>query len=93
MNAWNGDESRHRSTHHVHGCISVFSNKNLKTKSTLRTLKYAQVHSSAEQNLSYNFETVHHARAVKSPTAVIFEDTKHKVEENDNDKAQRRPCA
>ena len=27
-----------------------------------------QVDSSVEQKLSYNFETLHHARAVKSPT-------------------------
>ena len=38
-----------------------------------------QVHSSAEQNLSYNFETLHRARAVKLSTVVIFEDTKHLV--------------
>ena len=38
------------------------------------------MHSSAEQNLSYNFETLHHARAVKSSIVVIFEDTKHIVE-------------
>ena len=36
-----------------------------------------QLHSSAEQNVSYNVETLHHARGVKSPTVVIFEDTKH----------------
>ena len=35
---------------------------------TFTTLKHAQVDSSAEQNLSYNFETQHDARAVKSPT-------------------------
>ena len=38
-----------------------------------------QVLSSAEQNLSYNIETLHPTRAVKSPTVVIFEDTKHIV--------------
>ena len=40
---FNGDESRSGSTHHVHGRISVFSNKNLKKKheSTLITLKHA----------------------------------------------------
>ena len=38
-----------------------------------------QVHSSAAQNLSSNFDTLHHARAVKSPTVEFFEDTKHIV--------------
>ena len=38
-----------------------------------------QVHSSAEQNLCYNFDTLRHTRAVKSPTVVISEDTKHIV--------------
>ena len=38
-----------------------------------------QVHSSPEQNLSYTFETLHHAGAVKASTVVIFEDTKHIV--------------
>ena len=42
-----------------------------------------QVHSSAEHNLSYNFETLHHAR-LKSPTVVIFEDTKHIVVDSFN---------
>ena len=37
-------------------------------ESTLTTLKHTQVDSSTEQNLSYNFETQHHATAVKSPT-------------------------
>ena len=43
-----------------------------------------QVHSSAEQNLSFNFETLHHARAVV--TVVIFEDTKHIVDDDNKDK-------
>ena len=38
-----------------------------------------EVYSSAKQNLSNNFETLHHAKAMKSPTVVIFEDTKHIV--------------
>ena len=38
----------------------------------------SQVRSSAEQNLSYNFETLCHSRAVKWSTVVIFEDTKPK---------------
>ena len=37
-----------------------------------------QVHSSAEQNVSYYFETQHHAR-LKWPTVVIFVVTKHIV--------------
>ena len=66
---FNGDESRRGSTHHVHGRISVFSNKNKKLhENTFTTIKHAQVDSSAEQNLSYNFETLHHDRAVKLPT-------------------------
>ena len=68
---FNGDESRRGSTHNVHGRISVFSNKT-KTKqkqskqhgSTLTTLKHAQAHFIAEQNLYFNFETMHRARAV-----------------------------
>ena len=39
-----------------------------KHECTFTTLKHAQVDSSAEQNFSYNFETLHHTRAVKSPT-------------------------
>ena len=38
-----------------------------------------QVHSNTEQNLSYNFETLHHARPVKSSAVVIIEDNKHIV--------------
>ena len=53
--------------------------KKKKHESTFTTLKHPQVHSSAERNLSYNFETLNHARAVKSPTVVIFKDTKHIV--------------
>ena len=34
-----------------------------------------QVDSSAEQNLSSNFETLHHARAVKSPTRQQYSGT------------------
>ena len=61
----------------VHGRISVFLNKkNKKHESTFTTLKHAP---SDEQNLTYNLETLHHTRAVKSPTVVIFEDTKHIV--------------
>ena len=37
------------------------------------------MHSSTEQNLSYNFESIHDARANESPIVVIFEDTKHIV--------------
>ena len=42
----------------------------------------SQVHSRAEQNSYYNFETLHHARVVKLPTdstVLIFEDTKRIV--------------
>ena len=76
---FNSDEPRRGSTHHVHGSISVLLNKNIKktTKAQSQPLNTPQVHSSAKQNLSYNLETLHHARAVKSSTVVIFEDNKH----------------
>ena len=55
----------------------AFSNKKLKTRKHMYNLIYmTKVHSSTEQNLSYNFEALHRARAVKSPTVVIFEETK-----------------
>ena len=83
---FDGDESRRGSTHHVHVRILVFWNKKKQNKknkkkreSAFRTLNMPQVHSSAEQNSSHNCETLHHARAVKSSTVVIFEDTKHRV--------------
>ena len=56
-----------------------FRTKIRKHKSTFTTLNMPQVHPSAEQNLSYNFENLHHTRAVKSSTVVIFEDIKHVV--------------
>ena len=58
--------------------FSLFSNKNEKLKSISTTLKKMSiVHSDTEQNLSYNFKALHHARALKSPTVVIVEDPKH----------------
>ena len=53
-----------------------FRTKSKKYESTFTTYNIPHLHSSIEQNLSYNFETLHHARAVKSLTAVIFGDTK-----------------
>ena len=44
-------------------------------------MQYILVHSSA-----YNFEILHHTRAVKSSTAVIFENTKHIVDDDNKDK-------
>ena len=47
--------------------------KHENTKTHSQTKNIPQVHSSAQQNLSYNFETLHHDRAVKSSIVVIFQ--------------------
>ena len=77
--SFNGDESRRDSTHCIHGSISVISNKK-KSRAHSQPQNMPQVHSSAEQNVSYNFETQHHAR-LKWPTVVIFVVTKQVVDD------------
>ena len=81
-------ELKHRLNDHgaeAHTMYTVafgyFSNKNSPPPPPppppFTTSKMSQMHSSVEQNLPYNIETLHHARTVKSSTVVIFEDTKH----------------
>ena len=70
---------RHLAFPHLHSRSSgIFEQKITKARKHIDNIIYMlMVHSSTEQNQSFNFETLRLVRAVKSPTVVIFEDPKH----------------